>query len=58
MFLESLAHRPEHFFTMQQFYEDAKTGNLPNFAFINPRAGINVTEGLGPNDMHPDHVWI
>lgn len=31
------------------------SGNLPAFAWINPRSGINVTTGHGSNDQHPDH---
>ncbi len=30
-------------------------GNLPSFAWINPRSGINVTSMEGSNDHHPDH---
>lgn len=55
MFVEKLAHSPEHTHQMERFFQDAKTGNLPNFAFINPRNGINLTSGLGSNDQHPDH---
>jgi phospholipase C len=36
-----------HFFPMEQFYEDVRTGDLPNYAFIEPRLFINH------NDMHP-----
>ena len=35
------------FFTMDQFFEDARTGNLPSYAFIEPRLFLNH------NDMHP-----
>jgi hypothetical protein len=38
-----------------QFYIDAATGNLPNFAWINPRSGINISLAQGSNDDHPDH---
>jgi phospholipase C len=55
LFIESLAHQPEKCFTMDTFFEDAAQGTLPNFAFINPRMGINMTTLLGSNDMHPDH---
>eukprot|EP00750_Incisomonas_marina_P028233 INCI6549.2.p1 GENE.INCI6549.2~~INCI6549.2.p1 ORF type:complete len:368 (-),score=37.68 INCI6549.2:982-2085(-) len=37
------------------FFSDAATGNLPAFAWINPRSGVNVTTGEGSNDQHPDH---
>lgn len=54
--MESVAHNPQNLASMDQFFEDCKSGNLPNFAFINPLSGINVTTGIGSNDMHPDHV--
>jgi phospholipase C len=55
MFLASLAHAPEHLRPMEEFWEDARTGNLPSFAWLNPRSGINITTGVGSNDQHPDH---
>lgn len=55
LMMESVAHNPENVQTMDRFFEDAATGNLPNYAFINPRGGINITTGEGSNDMHPDH---
>lgn len=55
LMLESLAHNPESVQPMEQFYIDAATGNLPNFAWINPRAGVNISLGQGSNDDHPDH---
>lgn len=55
MFLAKLAHSPQNLQPMDSFWEDARTGNLPNFAFINPRSGVNVTSGVGSNDQHPDH---
>jgi phospholipase C len=36
-----------NFCYMSQFFEDAKTGNLPHYAFIEPRLFVNN------NDMHP-----
>jgi hypothetical protein len=54
--MESIAHNPDNLASMEQFFNDAKKGTLPHFAFINPRSGINVTTGVGSNDMHPDHV--
>ncbi|KAA9089339.1 alkaline phosphatase family protein [Microbacterium radiodurans] len=36
-----------NFRVMEQFYEDAATGNLPDYAFIEPRMVFNH------NDMHP-----
>jgi len=38
-----------------QFYTDARTGNLPSFAFINPRLTVNETTKEASNDQHPDH---
>jgi phospholipase C len=39
--------RSEHFMHMSQFYEDARTGNLPAYSFIEPRMVYNH------NDFHP-----
>lgn len=39
--------RSEHFVHMSQFYEDARTGNLPAYSFIEPRMVYNH------NDFHP-----
>jgi len=55
LFLESIATHPQNLKNMDQFYHDARTGNLPSFAWINPRAGVNVTLKQGSNDQHPDH---
>eukprot|EP01087_Luapelamoeba_hula_P012766 TRINITY_DN3597_c0_g1_i1.p1 TRINITY_DN3597_c0_g1~~TRINITY_DN3597_c0_g1_i1.p1 ORF type:complete len:671 (+),score=71.01 TRINITY_DN3597_c0_g1_i1:232-2013(+) len=55
LFLNTMAHAPENLATMGQFFEDARTGNLPSFSWINPLNGINFTLGLGSNDQHPDH---
>jgi len=55
LFLETIATHPENLVNMEQFYEDAKTGNLPAFSWINPRAGTNETLKQGSNDQHPDH---
>jgi phospholipase C len=55
MFMESIAHHPERLSPMETFFEDAASGNLPSFAWINPRSGVNVTTGVGSNDQHPDH---
>lgn len=40
---------------MDQFFEDCRTGDLPNFAWINPRMSVNLTTGIGSQDQHPDH---
>eukprot|EP00911_Craspedida_sp_UC1_P002499 UC1_evm1s1858 len=55
LFLKSLSTSPENIKSLDHFYEDARTGNLPSYAWINPRAGMNRTTGLGSNDQHPDH---
>jgi phospholipase C len=39
--------KTDHFATMRQFYEDVRTGNLPAYAFIEPRMTYNH------NDFHP-----
>ncbi len=51
IFLESLAYHPERQSNMDAFFADAASGNLPAFAWINPRSGINVTTGQGSNDQ-------
>jgi phospholipase C len=55
LMLASLAHNPEYLQPMEQFYIDAAAGNLPNFAWINPRSGANISLAQGSNDDHPDH---
>ncbi len=55
LFMESIAHSPENLKNLDQFFEDAKTGNLPSYAWINPRSGVNMTTHMGSQDQHPDH---
>lgn len=55
LILESVAHSPHNLHPLDQFYTDAREGNLPSFSWINPRSGMNVTTGVGSNDQHPDH---
>lgn len=55
LFVGSLAHHTEHIHSLGQFFDDCRRGSLPDFAYINPRSGINMTEGVGSNDEHPDH---
>lgn len=55
IFMETIAHNPANSASLQEFFEDARLGNLPSFSWINPRSGINVTTGHGSNDMHPNH---
>ena len=53
--MESIAHSPENLKNMNTFYSDARKGNLPSYAWINPRSGVNMTTGEGSQDQHPDH---
>ncbi|WP_350349690.1 alkaline phosphatase family protein [Agromyces sp. G08B096] len=39
--------RTDHFATMEQFFDDVRTGNLPAYAFVEPRMIYNH------NDFHP-----
>jgi phospholipase C len=55
LFMEDLAHTPERIENLEAFFDDARSGTLPDFAFINPRSGINMTLGVGSSDQHPDH---
>ena len=55
LFMESIAHSPENLKNMDTFYSDARKGNLPSYAWINPRSGVNMTTGEGSQDQHPDH---
>jgi phospholipase C len=55
LFVGTLANHPEHLQPVDQLWVDAREGTLPDFAFINPRSGINMTLGVGSNDQHPDH---
>ncbi len=50
--LTKLWYKPDHFFLFDQFLEDAKNGNLPDYAFIEPRYFPDVKL---PNDQHPPH---
>eukprot|EP01113_Clastostelium_recurvatum_P007309 TRINITY_DN133_c0_g1_i2.p1 TRINITY_DN133_c0_g1~~TRINITY_DN133_c0_g1_i2.p1 ORF type:complete len:658 (+),score=157.42 TRINITY_DN133_c0_g1_i2:68-2041(+) len=55
LFVHSISSHPENLMPLTQFYVDAARGDLPDFSWINPRAGINVTLMQGSNDHHPDH---
>jgi phospholipase C len=55
LILEKVAHSPHNLHPLDQFYQDAESGDLPAFSWINPRSGMNVTTGVGSNDQHPDH---
>jgi phospholipase C len=55
LLLETVAYNPDKVLLTEQLYHDARNGKLPNFALVNPRAGVNFTTGQGSNDQHPDH---
>ena len=54
-FLEHVTAKPEYQRPLTEFYDDAKKGTLPSYAWINPRCAMNATTGHGSNDQHPDH---
>ena len=55
MFMEAIAHNPQHTRPLTEFFHDASAGTLPSFSWINPSSGINTTTGVGSSDQHPDH---
>ena len=55
LFVETIAHNTDKVVSMDTFFQDAREGTLPDFSFINPRIGMNMSSGLGSNDQHPDH---
>lgn len=56
MTLQDLCEEPFHFHSFNdEFLEDARQGNLPNYSFIEPRYFTNPVSGLLPNDQHPPH---
>ena len=47
---------PTHFCLFEaEFAEDARTGRLPNYSFIEPRYYPSVWSKKVPNDQHPPH---
>jgi phospholipase C len=42
-----------HFFSTEQFFEDAEKGELPTYAFIEPQI-----IGHAHNDMHPAYGML
>jgi phospholipase C len=51
-----LLRHPEHFGTMQDFFDGCNSGRLPNYSFIEPRYGNQFGGGgAAANDQHPDH---
>ncbi len=53
--LRGVLHNPEMLHPWEEFLQSAQDGTLPDFSFINPRAGIEPDTGLGCNDYHPQH---
>jgi phospholipase C len=52
-----LQNQPELFGTYQQFRDDCKSGNLPDYSFIEPNYNDHQTDSGEEvaNDQHPDH---
>ncbi len=55
LMIDYIARRPDNLHPMESFFRDCADGTLPSFSWLNPRAGINVTTGIGSNDFHPTH---
>jgi phospholipase C len=45
----------KNFQPVKQFLDDAKSGNLPSYSFIEPTFMPNPFTGDAPNDFHPVH---
>ena len=43
------------FRAIKEFWEDARSGQLPAYSFIEPRYFTDEALGLMPNDQHPPH---
>jgi phospholipase C len=53
----SLDRQKNRFFSMDRFYEDARSGRLPSYSFIEPRYFDSLL--FGPqNDMHPSYLPV
>src|SRR5205085_9064434 len=53
-----LKRQPKIFATYQQFLEDCKRGELPDYSFVEPNYSAHIGEGGGEelaSDQHPDH---
>jgi phospholipase C len=52
-----LQHEPELFGTYQQFLSDCKSGNLPDYSFVEPNYNDHDSDSGEEvaNDQHPDH---
>jgi phospholipase C len=48
----------ERFRPIQEFWDDADHGDLPDYSFIEPRYFTDTILGLLPNDQHPPHDII
>jgi phospholipase C len=49
--LASVLHNYKNLQHFDQFLADAKAGTLPNFAWINPRSGVDGMTGEGSNEL-------
>jgi phospholipase C len=49
---------PLHFRLFEEFEEDARNGNLPNYSFVEPRYFTSTDLGLIPSDQHPPHNMV
>jgi phospholipase C len=52
MYISKVKYLADHVVRIDQFFEDAKSGNLPQFAFIDPKVGLATGE-WDNNDEHP-----
>lgn len=53
-----LQNQPKLFGSYQQFLEDCKSGNLPDYSFVEPNYSDHEGDGGGEelaSDQHPDH---
>jgi phospholipase C len=48
----------ERFRPIEEFWDDADHGSLPDYSFIEPRYFTDEVLGLLPNDQHPPHDVI
>ncbi len=52
LFLSKAEYFPEHVASIDQYFADAASGNLPQFAFVDPQIGTATGE-FDTNDEHP-----
>jgi phospholipase C len=57
IFLDELRHLENihHFSYMEEFFEAARKGELPNYVFLEPAYFGTKEKGLPAQDQHPDH---